>query len=592
MADTSASDRKSKKDKREKRARVEEAEADETPAVVEETEAAEETEEERAARKAAKAARKAEKKARKAAEEGGEAATAAEEGDAPVDTPVAAAGHKRKRTTSDVDLEDATERSSRPTNIWPAYQQSAEVKALTPAAVAAYREEKGIVVEDAHSRTDWRPITQFSHAGDNFSSTIMECTKGFATPSPIQAQTWPILLSGRDIVGIAATGSGKTLAFTLPAFVHILARRAGASVGKAASGAGVSGGGKGPAMLVLAPTRELAMQTAKVAAEAGATCGIRSCCIYGGVPKDVQRKELSVKGGVQIVIATPGRLQDLVQEGAIDLSNVTYLVLDEADRMLDMGFEKDIRSIIGMLRGAEGGRQTLMFSATWPPAIQAIASEFLTKPVSVTIGGTDLAASHSVTQIVEVVMEPRDRDALLLKLLAKYHASRKNRVLVFVLYKMEAARVEKYLQGRGWTCCTIHGDMSQEARTRSFNAFRSGEIPLLIATDVAARGLDIPSVEYVINYSFPLTIEDYVHRIGRTGRAGKTGIAHTMFTPLDKAHSGELVNVLREAGTDVPPELLKFGTHVKKKEHSLYGAHFSASAASGPPPAATRMKFD
>ena len=259
-----------------------------------------------------------------------------------------------------------------------------------------------------------------------------------------------------------------------------------------------------------------------------------------------------------------------------------------------------------------------------------------------TIGHAELAASHTVTQIVEV-LEVHQKDARLVALLQKYHASRTNRVLCFALYKKEADRMERMLQQRGWKCAAIHGDMSQEARTRALAAFKSGESPLLVATDVAARGLDIPNVEYVINVTFPLTIEDYVHRIGRTGRAGSKGIAHTLFTPLDKAHrcgggtvhgckggqcapspplpavcvttlsgtcschayrnlclpcapqprrhcraprarappcfhlhtrrpshcSGELINVLRDAGAPVPPELLKFGTHVKKKEHGL-----------------------
>jgi ATP-dependent RNA helicase DBP3 len=311
------------------------------------------------------------------------------------------------------------------------------------------------------------------------------------------------------------------------------------------------------------------------------------------VPKEAQRRELGAAGpfGAPIVIATPGRLLDLVQDGALSLASVTYLVLDEADRMLDLGFERDIRALIALT--APAGRQTLMFSATWPDSIQSIAAEFLRRPVRVNIGSTELAASHSVTQLVEVVDDPGARDRILLALLAKYHASRANRVIVFVLYKKEADRVERLLSGRGWAACAIHGDMSQDARTRSFNAFRDGSIPLLVATDVAARGLDIPNVEFVINYSFPLTIEDYVHRIGRTGRAGRTGTAHTLFTPLDKSHAGELVNVLREAGSDVPEALLKFGTHVKKKEHSLYGAHFKViSSAGGPPPAPTKMTFD
>jgi ATP-dependent RNA helicase DBP3 len=250
---------------------------------------------------------------------------------------------------------------------------------------------------------------------------------------------------------------------------------------------------------------------------------------------------------------------------------VTYLVLDEADRMLDLGFEPHIRTICS---GVRADRQTLMFSATWPSAVQKLAAAYMVNPVRVTIGSQDLSASHSVAQTVEVI-EPHARDNRLLELLNQHHKSRSNRIIIFVLYKKEAPRVEALLQRRGLTCGAIHGDISQVQRTSAVEKFKAGTVPLLVATDVAARGLDIPDVEVVINYSFPLTTEDYVHRIGRTGRAGKTGIAHTFFCAAsDKPRAGELINVLREAGQKVPEELMKFGTTVKKKESKLYGSHF------------------
>jgi ATP-dependent RNA helicase DBP3 len=278
-----------------------------------------------------------------------------------------------------------------------------------------------------------------------------------------------------------------------------------------------------------------------------------------------------------------------MQEGSVSLQNVSYLILDEADRMLDLGFEPDIRKIVASITKP---RQTLMFSATWPTAIQQLASEFLQRPVRVSIGSEDLVASHSVTQFVEVV-DDRQKDARFLDLLKQYHSSRKNRVLVFVLYKKEAVRVEQMLYSRGWKAVAIHGDKDQANRSKAIENFKSGQIPLLIATDVAARGLDIPGVEYVINYSFPLTVEDYVHRIGRTGRGGNKGVSHTLFTQFDKGKAGELVNVLREAKQEIPEALLKFGTHVKKKEHALYGAHFKADANGGAPMrAAAHVKFD
>ncbi|KAH9555785.1 hypothetical protein CY35_08G134400 [Sphagnum magellanicum] len=399
------------------------------------------------------------------------------------------------------------------------------------------------------------PLESFDLEG--VPTSVLECCKTFAKPSPIQSHAWPFLLAGRDLVGIAATGSGKTLAFGIPAMTHVLKKK---KEKKATT----------PLCLVLSPTRELAQQIADVLEEAGSGCGVKTACIYGGTSKGPQRSAL--RAGATIIIATPGRLQDLMEEGVCSLDQVSYLVLDEADRMLDLGFEPAIRAIISKTSKI---RQTVMFSATWPLAVDQLAREFMNdpSPVKVMVGSQDLAANHDVTQIVEV-LEDRARDARLDSLLQKYHKSRTNRVLVFVLYKKEADRVENSLQRRGWKVSAVHGDKTQADRTKAVNSFKDGTRPLLIATDVAARGLDIPDVEYVINYSFPLTTEDYVHRIGRTGRAGRKGIAHTFFTQTDRARSGELVNVLREAGQTVPEELLKFGTHVKKKESKLYGAHF------------------
>ncbi|PKI59582.1 hypothetical protein CRG98_019991 [Punica granatum] len=232
----------------------------------------------------------------------------------------------------------------------------------------------------------------------------------------------------------------------------------------------------------------------------------------------------------------------------------------------------------------------VMFSATWPLPVHQLSQEFMDpNPVKVVVGSEDLAANHDVMQIVEV-LDDRARDDRLVALLQKYHSSQSNRVLVFVLYKMEASRVEKMLQGRGWKVVSIHGDKAQHDRTKALALFKKGSCPLMIATDVAARGLDIPDVEVVINYSFPLTTEDYVHRIGRTGRAGKKGVAHTFFTKENKGLAGELVNVLKEAGQIVPEALLKFGTHVKKKESKLYGAHFREISADAPK--ATKITFN
>ena len=432
------------------------------------------------------------------------------------------------------------------------YEPSSDVQSMSDKSIDAFREERRMAVENC----DANPLSNFKQSG--LSKDELYATRNFTMPSPIQSQCLPIALSGRDLVGIAATGSGKTLAFGLPAIKHI----------RAQIDAGVASGTK-PVALVIAPTRELAQQISVVLEEAGSKVGVGCVCVYGGVPKREQAQAL--RSGVSIVVATPGRLEDLIGDGICSLDEVTYLVLDEADRMLDLGFEPHIRTIAGSIRA---DRQTLMFSATWPSSIRKLASEFLCNPAKVTIGSEDLAASHTVKQIVEVVDGP-SRDRLLDTLLNKYHSSRKNRIIIFVLYKKEAARVESMLQRRGWNAVAVHGDISQAQRTAAVESFKSGEVPLLVATDVAARGLDIPDVEAVINYSFPLTTEDYVHRIGRTGRAGKSGIAHTMFVGAnDKPRAGELINVLKEAKQKVPEELLAFGTTVKKKESKLYGAHF------------------
>lgn len=302
--------------------------------------------------------------------------------------------------------------------------------------------------------------------------------------------------------------------------------------------------------------------------QVGAEFGVKTVCIYGGAPKHDQKTKL--KAGCQVLVATPGRLIDFMQEGVVDLSKVTFLVLDEADRMMDVGFEKEVRSIIGACAKVH---QTAMFSATWPQSIVKISEELLNNPARVTVGSEDLAANHRVKQIVEV-LEPAAKDRRLLEVLKKYHNG-SNRIIIFALYKKECDRVHQLVETRTqFKVGAIHGDRGQDQRTKAITAFKEGKVPLLIATDVAARGLDIPDVEFVVNYTFPLTTEDYVHRIGRTGRAGKEGVSHTFFTQFDKGRAGELVNVLREAKQDIPEELTKFGTHVKKKEHGLFGAHF------------------
>jgi ATP-dependent RNA helicase DBP3 len=471
----------------------------------------------------------------------------------------------------------------------------------------SWRKENKIVILDCRDDVDGKvqsgilqrdtkyfPWSTFDDVmGKINSALITHCTTTckFIKPSPIQAQSWPILCAKRDMVGIAETGSGKTLAFALPA----LSTMADSTSQKSK---------RMPRMLVLSPTRELAMQSAAVLDEFGAVVSLRSLTIYGGVPKHPQVSSLR-EGHVDCLVATPGRIKDLIQEKSCNLSQIQYLILDEADRMLDMGFEEDVKYIISHCKHAQ--RQTAMFSATWPAAIQNIAMEYMKDPIRVYVGfesitgsngdsndalcGVDdsLSANKRVQQIVEV-LDDRQRFGRLREVLNHVHSGTKknDRVLVFALYKLEAERLEKDLQRDGWHCCSIHGNKNQQSRTSALSDFKDGTCPLLIATDVAARGLDIPNVECVINYTFPLTIEDYVHRIGRTGRAGKAGISYTFFQATDKSHAGELQQVLRQVGQSIPDDLAKFGSTIKKKEHKMYG-NFGPKA--GITKTATRITF-
>ncbi|KAK4458567.1 P-loop containing nucleoside triphosphate hydrolase protein [Cladorrhinum samala] len=459
------------------------------------------------------------------------------------------------------------------------------------AALKAEKKQKEIKIANAADKT-LRPIMTFSHLPPS-NLLSKKPFAAYSTPTPIQAASWPFTLSGRDCIGIAETGSGKTMAFSLPC-VETLASHPKNKANRDRT--------PRPRAVIVSPTRELAMQTHEAIAGLASLVNLSAVCVYGGASKDDQRKLMARNNGVDIIVATPGRLKDFLSEGSVSLEDVMFAVLDEADRMLDKGFEEDIKQILGSCPPREQ-RQTLMFTATWPVSVQGLAESFMVNPTRVTIGnrtrageeGTgngsvELQANSRIEQKVEVV-DPRGKEQRLLELLreAQRGSGRDDRILVFALYKKECTRVEEFLSRRGIKVCSIHGDLRQDQRTRSLEAFKAGTTSVLIATDVAARGLDIPEVKLVINLTFPLTIEDYVHRIGRTGRAGKKGKAITLFTEHDKAHSGSLVNVLRAAQQEVPEDLLKFGTTVKKKAHDSYGAFFKDVDMSKK---ATKITFD
>ena len=539
--------------------------------------------------RAAKKARKAEKKAKKAATLGLEPSpspTASMASSSPSASPTA-------EWKSNACSASASPMTAARKNF---YKQHAEISAMSQQAVDAIRAEHKMTVTGEMYGKDalYNPVTGFHQCG--YSKALMKCTEGFKAPTGIQAQCWPVLLMGRDAIAIAETGSGKTLGFVLPALVHILDAK---PIDSAKKGRSVDN--MGPIVLILAPTRELAMQSAEVAEKASGNVGLNTACIYGGVERHVQRQALAK--GVHLLVATPGRLLSMIKDGEISLARVTFLVLDEADRMLDLGFEPDIRAIIGYCPGSQN-RQTLMFSATWPESVKALAASFIVDPLRITIGkdaeelATDtLAANKRITQTVEVIDEFK-RDARLTQLLAEHTratggpGAKHKKVLVFVLYKKEVDRVERLLKQKGFSAVGMSSDKSQADRIAAIENFKSGKVRMLVATDVAGRGLDINDIELVVNYSFPLTVEDYVHRIGRTGRGGKSGESITFFTRNDKNLSGELINVLRDANQAVPEDLMKFGTGVKKKEHGMYGAFYKPQDSDQPMKKATKVTFD
>ncbi|KAL4935391.1 hypothetical protein BDV06DRAFT_207101 [Aspergillus oleicola] len=381
-----------------------------------------------------------------------------------------------------------------------------------------------------------RPVETFDEAG--FPQYVLSEVKaqGFEKPTSIQSQGWPMALSGRDVVGIAETGSGKTLSYCLPAIVHINAQPLLAP-------------GDGPIVLVLAPTRELAVQIQTEITKFGKSSRIRNTCVYGGVPKGPQIRDLS--RGVEVCIATPGRLIDMLEAGRTNLRRVTYLVLDEADRMLDMGFEPQIRKIIGQIRP---DRQTCMWSATWPKEVRQLASDFLNNYIQVNIGSMDLSANHRITQIVEVISDFEKRDRMI-KHLEKIMENRANKCLVFTGTKRIADEITRFLRQDGWPALSIHGDKQQQERDWVLNEFKTGKSPIMVATDVASRGIDVRDITHVLNYDYPNNSEDYVHRIGRTGRAGAKGTAITFFTTDNAKQARDLVTILSEAKQQIDPRL-------------------------------------
>ncbi|XP_050398804.1 probable ATP-dependent RNA helicase DDX41 isoform X1 [Patella vulgata] len=452
----------------------------------------------------------------------------------------------------------------------------AEKKALMGVAELA----KGIQYEDP-IKTGWRPpryimnMPEAKHdklrkkwhilvEGDNIPPPIKSFRemkfpkpvlvglkkKGISRPTPIQVQGIPAVLSGRDMIGIAFTGSGKTLVFTLPIIMFALEQEKKLPFMK----------GEGPYGLIICPSRELAKQTYEIInyhiknLENDGYPTLRTALCIGGLA--IKEQLDVIKRGVHIMVATPGRLMDMLDKKMINLDVCRYLSIDEADRMIDMGFEEDVRTIFSYFKGQ---RQTLLFSATMPKKIQNFARSALVKPVTVNVGRAG-AANLDVIQEVENVKQEA-KVVYLLECLQKTAPP----VLIFAEKKQDVDAIHEYLLLKGVEAVAIHGGKDQEERSRSVDQFRKGEKDVLVATDVASKGLDFPNIQHVINYDMPEDIENYVHRIGRTGRCGKTGLATTYINKnVDESVLLDLKHLLKEAKQKVPPFLASYISESEK----------------------------
>ena len=380
---------------------------------------------------------------------------------------------------------------------------------------------------------------------------------GYTVPTPIQAQAIPEVLTRRDVVGIAQTGTGKTASFVLPMLTLLETGRARARM---------------PRTLILEPTRELAAQVEENFARYGRNHKLTVALIIGGVSFDDQIRKLD--RGVDILIATPGRLLDLFERGKILMNGVEILVIDEADRMLDMGFIPDIERICKMLPPS---RQTLFFSATMPPEIKRLADQFLKSPIRIEASKPATAATTITQAIVEAGREPADKRAVL-RALIRGATDFKN-AIIFCNRKRDVATLERSLNKHGFNAGGLHGDMDQRSRTQTLDDFRKDKLTLLVASDVAARGLDIPAVSHIFNFDVPTHAEDYVHRIGRTGRAGLTGTAITIATSLDRKYIAGIEKML---GMPIPPMTVEAGEELAKSFTKARGHHDEAEGRERP----------
>nr|XP_009938396.1 PREDICTED: probable ATP-dependent RNA helicase DDX43 [Opisthocomus hoazin] len=428
------------------------------------------------------------------------------------------------------------------------YKESPRTASMSQEEVELWRKENNNIIcddlKEGEKRCIPNPICKFEDVFEHYPDLMAHIRKvGFQKPTPIQSQAWPIILQGIDLIGIAQTGTGKTLAYLMPGFIHLTSQ----PISKDQRG--------GPGMLVLAPTRELALQ---VEAECSKYTykGIKSICIYGGGDR---RGQIDVvTKGVDIIIATPGRLNDLQMNNFINLKTITYLVLDEADRMLDMGFEPQIMKILIDVRP---DRQTVMTSATWPDGVRRLAKSYLKNPMIVYVGTLDLAAVNTVEQRVVVIAEEEKR-----AFMQDFIDSMKpeDKVIMFVGKKLTADDLASDFSLQGVPVQSLHGNREQCDREQALDDFKKGKVRILVATDLASRGLDVHDITHVFNFDFPRNIEEYVHRVGRTGRAGRTGEAVTLVTKRDWRFASELIEILERANQVVPSELIAMAERYKQ----------------------------
>ncbi|XP_056302302.1 probable ATP-dependent RNA helicase DDX46 isoform X2 [Danio aesculapii] len=440
------------------------------------------------------------------------------------------------------------------------YVEVPELARMSPEEVNEYRLElEGITVKGKGCP---KPIKTWVQCG--ISMKVLNALKkhNYEKPTPIQSQAIPAVMSGRDLIGIAKTGSGKTIAFLLPMFRHILDQR---PVGEA----------EGPLAVIMTPTRELALQITKECKKFSKSLALRVVCVYGGTGISEQIAEL--KRGAEIIVCTPGRMIDMLgaNNGRVtNLRRVTYVVIDEADRMFDMGFEPQVMRIVDNVRP---DRQTVMFSATFPRTMEALARRILSKPVEVQVGGRSVVCSDVEQHVI--VIEEEKKFLKLLEILGHYQE--KGSVIIFVDKQEHADGLLKDLMKASYPCMSLHGGIDQYDRDSIINDFKNGACRLLVATSVAARGLDVKQLILVVNYSCPNHYEDYVHRAGRTGRAGNKGYAYTFITEEQARYSGDILKALELSGSAVPAELEQLWTNFKEQQKAEGKIIKSSSGFSG-----------